>query len=132
MTSRSFDQILQEKHDTNPNLSINDIMEVLYDLISSRRSMKSRRMSLFQLYNKPGLKGKEGHFGLILLLISIPVVCAIIRIMKIRKQRTSSFTLDTSPEMEPEEKYSIKFTPKLPEIVKDSSNHSKPKDMEET
>ena len=35
-------------------------MEVLYDLISSRRSMKSRCMSLFQLYNKPGMIGKEG------------------------------------------------------------------------
>ena len=51
--------------------------------------------------------------------------------MKIRKQRTSSYTLDTSPEMEPEEKYSVKFTPKLPEIIEDSSSHSKPKDMEE-
>ena len=40
--------------------------------------------------------------------------------------------LDTSPEKEPEEKYSIKFTPWLPEIVEDSSNSSKPKDMEET
>ena len=40
--------------------------------------------------------------------------------------------MDTSPKMEPEEKYSIKFTPKLPEIVEDSSNHNKPKDMEET
>ena len=51
--------------------------------------------------------------------------------MKICKQRTSSYNLDTSPEIEPEEKYSIKFTPKLPEIIKDSSSHSKPKDMEE-
>ena len=34
-------------------------MEVLYDLISSRRSMMSCHMSLFQLYNKPGLMGKE-------------------------------------------------------------------------
>ena len=59
-TARSFDRILLEKHDINPNISIDEIMEVLYDLISSRRSMKSRRMSLFQLYNKPGLMGKEG------------------------------------------------------------------------
>ena len=35
-------------------------MEVLYKLISSRKSMKSCRMSLFQLYNKPGMMGKEG------------------------------------------------------------------------
>ena len=56
-------------------------------------------------------------FGLILLLLSVPVVHAIIRIMKICKQRSSSYTLDTSPKMEPEEKYSIKFTPRLPEIV---------------
>ena len=59
-TARSFDGILLEKHDINPDISINQIMEVLYDLISSHRSMKSRRMSLFQLYNKPGLMGKEG------------------------------------------------------------------------
>ena len=52
--------------------------------------------------------------------------------MKTCKQRTSSYTLDTSPEKEPTEKYSIKFTPKLPEIVEYSSNSSKPKDMEET
>ena len=52
--------------------------------------------------------------------------------MKTCRQRTSSYTLDPSDEKEPEEKYSIKFTPKLPEIVKDSSNHSKPKDMEAT
>ena len=65
-------------------------------------------------------------FGLILLLLSVPVICAIIRIIKICKQRTSSYNLDTSPEIEPEEKYSIKFTPKLPEIVEDASSHSKP------
>ena len=70
-------------------------------------------------------------FGLILLLLIVPVIRAIIRIMKICKQRTSSYNLDTSPEIEPEEKYSIKFTPKLPEIIEDSSSHSKPKDMEE-
>ena len=41
--------------------------------------------------------------------------------------------LDNSPpKKEPEEKYSTKYTPKLPEIVKDSSNSSKPKDMEKT
>ena len=70
-------------------------------------------------------------FGLILLLLSVPVGHATIIIMKTCKQRTSSYTLDTSPEIEPEEKYSIKFTPKLPEIVEDASSHSKPKDMEE-
>ena len=52
--------------------------------------------------------------------------------MKTYKQRTSSYTLDTSPEKEPEEKYSIQFTPKLLEIVEDSSKSRKPKDMEET
>ena len=52
--------------------------------------------------------------------------------MKTCRQQTSSYTLDTSYEKEPEEKYSIKYTPNLPEIVEDSSNYSKPKDMEET
>ena len=52
--------------------------------------------------------------------------------MKTCRQRTSSYTLDPSHEKELEEKYSIKYTPKLPEIVEDSSNCSKPKDMEET
>ena len=51
--------------------------------------------------------------------------------MKTCRQRTSSYTLDPSDEKEPEEKYSIRFTPKLPEIIKDSSNYSKLKDMEE-
>ena len=50
-------------------------------------------------------------FGLILLLLSVPIVRAKIRIMRICKKRTSSYTLDTSPEIEPEEKYSVKFTP---------------------
>ena len=71
-------------------------------------------------------------FGLILLLLSVPIIRAIIQIMKTCRQSTSSYTLDSSPEKEPEENYSIKYTPKLPEIVKDSSNSSKPKDMEET
>ena len=71
-------------------------------------------------------------FGLILLLLSIPVIRAIIRIMKTCKQNTSSYTLDNSPpEKEPEEKYTIKYNPKLPEIIEDLSNSSKPKDMEE-
>ena len=52
--------------------------------------------------------------------------------MKTCRQSTASYTLDNSPpEKEPEEKYSIKYTPKLPEIVEDSSNSSKLKDMEE-
>ena len=52
--------------------------------------------------------------------------------MKTCRQNTSSYTLDNSPpEKEPEEKYTIKYTPKLPEIVEDSGNSSKPKDMEE-
>ena len=52
--------------------------------------------------------------------------------MKICRQSTSSYTLDNSaPKTEPKEKYSIKYTPKLPEIVEDSSNSSKLKEMEE-
>ena len=38
---------------------------------------------------------------------------------------------NSPPEKEPEEKYTIKYNPKLPEIIEDSSNSSKPKDMEE-
>ena len=52
--------------------------------------------------------------------------------MRTCRQSTASYTLDNSPpEKEPEEKYSIKYTPRLPEIIEDSSNSSKPKDMEE-
>ena len=58
-TSRLFNRILLDKYNTNPDINIDDIMEVLYDLISSRRSIKSHCMSLFQLYNKPGMMGKE-------------------------------------------------------------------------
>ena len=43
-TSRSFNRILLDKYNVNPNINIDNIMEVLYDLISSRRSMKSRHM----------------------------------------------------------------------------------------
>ena len=59
-TSRSFDQIILDKYNTNPNITIDDMIEVLYELILSCRSVKSRRMSLFQLYNKPGMMGKGG------------------------------------------------------------------------
>ena len=71
-------------------------------------------------------------FGTILILLSIPVIRAILRIMRTCRQSTDSYMLDNSPpQKEPEEKYSIKYTPRLPEIIKDSSNSSKPKDMEE-
>ena len=64
-------------------------------------------------------------FSLILILLSIPVIRAILRVMRTCRQSTTSYTLDNSPpEKEPEEKYSIKYTPKLPEIIKDSSNLS--------
>ena len=69
-------------------------------------------------------------FGLILLLLTVPLIHALIKIMKIYKQRISSYNLESAPKLESEEKYSIKFTPKLPKIVEDSNNHSKPKDME--
>lgn len=43
-------------------------------------------------------------FGLILLLLSVPLIHAIIRIMKTCRQRTLSYTLDPSDEKEQEEK----------------------------
>ena len=52
--------------------------------------------------------------------------------MRTCRQSTASYTLDNSPtQKEPEESYSIKYTPRLPEIIEDSSNSIKPKDMEE-
>ena len=71
-------------------------------------------------------------FGIILILLSIPVIHAILRIMRTCRQSTASYTLDNSPpQKEPEESYSIKYMPRLPEIIKDLSNLSKSKDMEE-
>ena len=59
-TSRSFDRMLLEKHNTGQAITIDIMVNVLYDLLSSRRSMKSCHKSLFQMYNKPGLMGREG------------------------------------------------------------------------
>ena len=67
-------------------------------------------------------------FRIILILLSIPVICAILRIMRTCRQSTDSYTLDDSPpQKEPEEKYRVTYAPSLPEIVEDSST---PKDME--
>ena len=61
-------------------------------------------------------------FGIILILLSIPVIRAILKIMRTCRQSTASYTLDNSPtQKEPEEKYIVTYAPKLPEIVKDSS-----------
>ena len=48
-------------------------------------------------------------FGVILLLLSIPVIRAILKIMRTCRQSTASYTLDNSPtQEEPEESYKIK------------------------
>ena len=65
-------------------------------------------------------------FGIILILLSIPVICAILKIMRTCRQSTASYMLDNSPpQKEPEESYSIKYIPRLTDIIKDSSDSSK-------
>ena len=52
--------MLLEKASSNQFITINILMDVLYKLITSRISLKSRRKALFNMYNKPLLMGKEG------------------------------------------------------------------------
>ena len=59
-TARSFDRMSLEKASSNQFITINILMDILYELITSRRSLKSRRKALFNMYNKPKLMGKEG------------------------------------------------------------------------
>ena len=67
-------------------------------------------------------------FSIILILLSIPVVRAILRIMRTCRQSTENYTLDNSSlNKEPVEKYRVTYAPSLPEIVKDTHI---PKDME--
>ena len=58
-TARSFDRMLAEKVSSNQFISIHILMDVLYDLITSRRPLKSRRKAFFSIYNKPLLMGKK-------------------------------------------------------------------------
>ena len=67
-------------------------------------------------------------FSIILILLSIPIVRAILRIMRTCHQSTDSYTLDNSPpNKKPKEKYRVTYTLSLPEIVEDTHT---PKDME--
>ena len=59
-TARSFDRMLAEKANLGQFISIDVLMDVLYELVTSRRSLKSRRKAFFGMYNKPLLMGKEG------------------------------------------------------------------------
>ena len=59
-TARSFDGMLVAKVDLGQFISIYIIKDVLYNLICSRMSLKSRRKEFFGMYNKPLLMGKEG------------------------------------------------------------------------
>ena len=61
-------------------------------------------------------------FALILMLLTIPVIRAIIRVMKTCQQQTDSYNLDFSPVKDMEDNYKITYTPtSLPEIVESSS-----------
>ena len=52
--------MLSDKASSNQFITIDILMEILYELITSRRLMKSRRKALFNMYNRPGLMGHEG------------------------------------------------------------------------
>ena len=67
-------------------------------------------------------------FSIILILLSIPVIHAILRVMKTCPQNNDSYMLDNSPSYkEPEEKYRVTYVPSLPEVMEDTNP---PKDME--
>ena len=57
-------------------------------------------------------------FAIILMLLTIPVIGAIIRVMKTCQQWTDSYNLNCSPVKDMEDKYKVTYTPtSLPEIV---------------
>ena len=67
-------------------------------------------------------------FSIILILLSIPIIRAILRIMRTCHQSIDNYTLDDwNPNKEPMEKYKVTYTPSLPEIVEDTQ---RPKGME--
>ena len=61
-------------------------------------------------------------FSLILILLSIPVFRAILKIMKTCHHNTDSYTLESSPShKESEDKYRVTYVPSLPKVVKDTN-----------
>ena len=56
----SLNRMLLEVHNSGQFIKIDTLVDILCNLITSRRSMKSRRKSLFQAYNNPGLIGRKG------------------------------------------------------------------------
>ena len=61
-------------------------------------------------------------FSLILILLSIPVVCTILKIMKTFRHNTDSYTLDSlPPHNDSDEKYRVTYVPSLPKVVEDTN-----------
>ena len=51
----TYDRMLLVKHGSGEQITIDVLVDVLCELITPRQSIKSRRKSLFQSYNRPGL-----------------------------------------------------------------------------
>ena len=67
-------------------------------------------------------------FSIILILLSIPVIRAILKIMRTCHQNTDRYILDNSPSnKESEGKYRVTYVPSLLEVVEDTNP---PKDIE--
>ena len=61
-TARSFNRMLLEKSSSGQFITIDILMDVLYENISLRRSMKSRLKALFHIYNCLGKGDKLDMF----------------------------------------------------------------------
>ena len=59
-TAIMYDKMLVAKLGLGKDVIVDTLLTVLRELITSRRSIKSRQKSLFQFYNKPRLMGCKG------------------------------------------------------------------------
>ena len=59
-TAMSYNKMLSIKLGEEEKAEVDVLVSILCELITSRRLIKSRRKSLFQSYNQPGLMGHEG------------------------------------------------------------------------
>ena len=53
--------LLSKCTDDNRYIGVENIVDTLDDLISSRKTLSTRRKEFFGSYNTPGLMGKEGN-----------------------------------------------------------------------
>ena len=59
-TSRTLSAMLAGKADANFHIAIDVIVDTLYELVTLRKTVNTRRKEFFSSYNTPLLMGKEG------------------------------------------------------------------------